>query len=640
MFAYTKTQPLKKFVPDDLDFFVVQIIETKETEDSISDSYTPQFKLETNAHDNGQHDLEKLAHFRAQYFLRPSQLPENTRSILWYAQELVLVPEMERMLTTIDLESRSCAVLPLEVFVSDFVTGVHTADTFLCTRLFDLLNGSFLPCSPFISGLKLKPRNISADTNPSRVSKKRCRPNKRRKSILLRSGQSKQQQHLEPKLENLKQNWTTEDVLYFIRAQHCDHLAPPLVIAGIPVKALTTDICELKGSSFSAVNKSERRTQMDVGLTDIDQQCNHTDLSSSTAVQRRQPKSLQDQKEPFFCLNDRTDAGLPGQPQPKLKTTPQTTANRRDGKKQESIDVLDYHDASLDTSQQSTGEPSRKKTSSHPVNLFSSLKQNTINPPRSLMIRQQNSKNIISSNNASSIDVDEYFAEHYTSATKTSNNTLARLALTKMSEGEVWSLAKSSQDVFENYREVIHQQLYTNFPIWWQQLKAGFNLLFYGAGSKKALLAEFAEMYLLDYCVITINGYFPSLNIKQILNDITSNVMRATAAPRDIVDHAKAIQVYYEVEDNVPELFMLIHNLDGVKMRANSTQDAISILAATPRIHILASIDHINSPILWDYSTLARFNFIWHNASTHCSYDKETSYTETLVLRTPQLKIE
>lgn len=29
----------------------------------------------------------------------------------------------------------------------------------------------------------------------------------------------------------------------------------------------------------------------------------------------------------------------------------------------------------------------------------------------------------------------------------------------------------------------------------------------------------------------------------------------------------------------------------------NEYKDAISILAATPRIHILASIDHINSPI-------------------------------------------
>lgn len=38
----------------------------------------------------------------------------------------------------------------------------------------------------------------------------------------------------------------------------------------------------------------------------------------------------------------------------------------------------------------------------------------------------------------------------------------------------------------------------------------------YGFGSKKALLEDFASTALTDYTVVVINGYLPSINIKQV----------------------------------------------------------------------------------------------------------------------------
>lgn len=38
----------------------------------------------------------------------------------------------------------------------------------------------------------------------------------------------------------------------------------------------------------------------------------------------------------------------------------------------------------------------------------------------------------------------------------------------------------------------------------------------YGFGSKKILLEDFASTTLTDYGVVVINGYLPSVNIKQV----------------------------------------------------------------------------------------------------------------------------
>lgn len=47
--------------------------------------------------------------------------------------------------------------------------------------------------------------------------------------------------------------------------------------------------------------------------------------------------------------------------------------------------------------------------------------------------------------------------------------------------------------------------------------RCGFGLLMYGFGSKKALIEDFASSSLTEYSVVVINGYLPSVNLKQVL---------------------------------------------------------------------------------------------------------------------------
>ena len=52
--------------------------------------------------------------------------------------------------------------------------------------------------------------------------------------------------------------------------------------------------------------------------------------------------------------------------------------------------------------------------------------------------------------------------------------------------------------------------------------REGFSLLFYGFGSKKALLESFARECLTDGGVVVFNGYMHSMNIREILLKVAS----------------------------------------------------------------------------------------------------------------------
>jgi origin recognition complex subunit 2 len=44
-------------------------------------------------------------------------------------------------------------------------------------------------------------------------------------------------------------------------------------------------------------------------------------------------------------------------------------------------------------------------------------------------------------------------------------------------------------------------------------------------------------------------------------------------------------------------IFMIVHNIDGEALRSSQVQMILSRLAATPRIHLIASVDNINAQL-------------------------------------------
>lgn len=44
-------------------------------------------------------------------------------------------------------------------------------------------------------------------------------------------------------------------------------------------------------------------------------------------------------------------------------------------------------------------------------------------------------------------------------------------------------------------------------------------------------------------------------------------------------------------------LYLIIHNIDGIILRSNKTQNVLASLATIPNIRVIASVDHINAPL-------------------------------------------
>ena len=76
---------------------------------------------------------------------------------------------------------------------------------------------------------------------------------------------------------------------------------------------------------------------------------------------------------------------------------------------------------------------------------------------------------------------------------------------------------------------------------------------------------------------------------------------------------------------------LLIHNIESPSLANEIAQNCLVQLASSPNIHLVASIDHINSGMLWDISKITLFNFAWHDVTNYSPYTVETSFENSLV---------
>ncbi|CAI7875333.1 unnamed protein product, partial [Closterium sp. NIES-54] len=179
------------------------------------------------------------------------------------------------------------------------------------------------------------------------------------------------------------------------------------------------------------------------------------------------------------------------------------------------------------------------------------------------------------------------------------------------------------------------QDLRSQFPLWKQQIDDGFSLLFYGLGSKHALLTAFASESLADKTVITINGADANTTPARMAAAIASSCQpdtpikgrKASTTPSasaadlaqwitDLVteqqqqqqqqqgkqrqaskQHQQTKQQEQAVGGNASlRLCIVVHNLDAPPLRASpACITLLSLLAACPAIAVIASVDHVLS---------------------------------------------
>ncbi|KAJ1733617.1 Origin recognition complex subunit 2 [Coemansia biformis] len=205
---------------------------------------------------------------------------------------------------------------------------------------------------------------------------------------------------------------------------------------------------------------------------------------------------------------------------------------------------------------------------------------------------------------------------------KTSDNTLAKLPrLTPAQTGAILASVPTKHKEELALLDSLHRR---QFRQWFFEMTCGFSIMFYGFGSKRQLINSFATQLAESAPVAIVNGYFPALNLKQSLEKIASEILGLGDTTGSAADLALLIRDYFGTAGRaVDTMYVIVHNIDGQCLRKH--QAALAALASSPRIHLVASIDHIEAPLIWDASTATRFNWAWHDLTTFEPYAVETS---------------
>ncbi|NWH53527.1 ORC2 protein, partial [Fregata magnificens] len=192
--------------------------------------------------------------------------------------------------------------------------------------------------------------------------------------------------------------------------------------------------------------------------------------------------------------------------------------------------------------------------------------------------------------------VEEYFEAHSSSKVLTSDRTLQKLRKRRLNQETLHDLLKKAPLAYAAEIKELNQQYESLFSKWMLQLHLGFNIVLYGLGSKRDLLEKFRTSALQDSVHLVVNGYFPSITVRSILNSITEEVLDHIGTFRSPLDQLEFIIKRFK-EDSSLELYVLIHNLDSQMLRGERSQQILAQLSSLPSIYLIASIDHINAPL-------------------------------------------
>ena len=274
---------------------------------------------------------------------------------------------------------------------------------------------------------------------------------------------------------------------------------------------------------------------------------------------------------------------------------------------------------------------------------------------------------------ATQTSFDAYF-RYASKPSRTSSNVFSAL-VPPLTLEEYTGVLKKLRDDPRDQEHVLWRDEATRracFRRYGMELDEGFNLMMYGCGSKREFLNAFAQhLSRTGGHVVVANGFHPSFTFRDLLSSIehVPGVLDASpSAPAPASANAgtsldaqtQRIHAFFSAP-TAPRLFLILHNIDGPVFRAPKHRAALALLALTPRIHIVASVDHIAAPTRWSLSELfARkpdpplspfpsapststssgvkqaadpvprrgFAWLWHDLTTLAPYDFELAYAD------------
>ncbi|KZT58979.1 origin recognition complex subunit 2 [Calocera cornea HHB12733] len=149
----------------------------------------------------------------------------------------------------------------------------------------------------------------------------------------------------------------------------------------------------------------------------------------------------------------------------------------------------------------------------------------------------------------------------------------------------------------ERLRE-IHKK---RFARWAFELGQGFNLLWYGYGSKRELLDSFArEVCAKHGHVALLHGYLPSISHTSVMASLLSLPFVPTEPAPPPPSSPAALEVlYHALSMSKRPLYLLVHSMDTTGFLTTPMRALLSLLALHPKCHLVATVDKINAPLLF-----------------------------------------
>ncbi|KAI4316718.1 hypothetical protein L6164_024671 [Bauhinia variegata] len=232
-----------------------------------------------------------------------------------------------------------------------------------------------------------------------------------------------------------------------------------------------------------------------------------------------------------------------------------------------------------------------------------------------------------------------FLAKELGSSGKKSTHKLSDIDV--VDEQELRAAASNIEPKHKNETAVLMDNYRHMYSQWVFALRCGSGLLMYGFGSKKALIEDFASTSLTKYSVVVINGYLQAINLKQVVIAISEILWDQLKAKRKTLSHGlpkshqpfssqsmdDLLEFLDEAEAEAEEdcfVCVVIHNIDGPGLRDSETMQYLARLAACTHIRIIASIDHVNAPLLWDKKMVhTQFKWCWYHVPTFAPYKAE-----------------
>jgi origin recognition complex subunit 2 len=216
-----------------------------------------------------------------------------------------------------------------------------------------------------------------------------------------------------------------------------------------------------------------------------------------------------------------------------------------------------------------------------------------------------------------------YFWQNRPGAGKTSNNTLPSHLL--LDHDQYFAHRQAYVDPHLEERQFLLDLHRSAFKQWLFELEQGFNICLYGFGSKRSVIQALAE-YITeeqDANIVIVNGYNSSASLRDILITIASILFNKNI--KLPMQPTALLQLIIETLNDKPkihDIYLLINSLDAASMRKSAMQTSLASLAKHSKIHLVATTDTPNFPLLWDLSIRQDFRFVYHDCTTFAPFDE------------------